>query len=278
MPMTVENPKSDFFISYTKTDRKWALWIAWILEEKGYTVVIQDWDFRPGNNFVLEMQKAAESECTIAVFSDRYFSSGYAQSEWAAAFNQDPTGTFRKLKPIRVSCCSIPNLLRSVSYIDLVDCDEESARYKVVSGVEPGRRKPKESPKFPGDSERIVVQQPDYPGEGTQDATPPKEQSTSKVDAPTLSGNFIETNLQRIKFYMLRHFMLPIENHIQFYSAALWMGIAVILLLVGFGNSPAQIDTSHPFVFTFVLSVYGLSAVGLLKEYKTFGVYEEYSG
>lgn len=45
----------DFFISYTGNDRPWAEWIAWVLEEAGYSVVIQAWDFRPGGNFVLDM-------------------------------------------------------------------------------------------------------------------------------------------------------------------------------------------------------------------------------
>ncbi len=60
----------DFFISYNKADRQWAEWLAWQLEEAGYTVVLQAWDFRPGSNFVLEMQRAAvEAERTIAVLS-----------------------------------------------------------------------------------------------------------------------------------------------------------------------------------------------------------------
>src|ERR1700726_1682479 len=58
----------DFFISYTKTDKAWAEWIAWTLEAAGYSTVIQAWDFRPGSNFVLEMQRAAnEAKRTIAV-------------------------------------------------------------------------------------------------------------------------------------------------------------------------------------------------------------------
>jgi hypothetical protein len=40
----------DFFVSYNRADRDWAEWIAWQLEEAGYSVVIQDWDFRPGEN------------------------------------------------------------------------------------------------------------------------------------------------------------------------------------------------------------------------------------
>ena len=40
----------DFFVSYTHTDRAWAEWIAWVLEEDGHQVLIQAWDFVPGSN------------------------------------------------------------------------------------------------------------------------------------------------------------------------------------------------------------------------------------
>jgi TIR domain len=40
----------DFFVSYTQADRAWAEWIAWILEEDRYRVLVQAWDFVPGSN------------------------------------------------------------------------------------------------------------------------------------------------------------------------------------------------------------------------------------
>jgi TIR domain-containing protein len=62
-----------FSLSYNKADRDWAEWIAWQLEEAGYTTIIQSWDFSPGRNFVLEMDKAAkEAKRTIAVLSPDY--------------------------------------------------------------------------------------------------------------------------------------------------------------------------------------------------------------
>jgi hypothetical protein len=88
----------DFFISYNGADRGWAEWIAWQLEEAGYEVVIQAWDFRPGSNFVLEMDRAANtSRCTIAVLSQNYVDALYTHPEWAAAFAQDPVGKRRSL-------------------------------------------------------------------------------------------------------------------------------------------------------------------------------------
>ena len=45
----------DFFVSYTQADRSWAEWIAWILEENGYRVLVQAWDFVPGTNWTQHM-------------------------------------------------------------------------------------------------------------------------------------------------------------------------------------------------------------------------------
>ena len=50
---------ADYFISYTSPDKAWAEWIGWVLEDTGATVILQAWDFVPGSNFVLEMQRAA---------------------------------------------------------------------------------------------------------------------------------------------------------------------------------------------------------------------------
>ena len=51
--------KYDFFISYNKADIQWAEWIAWQLEKAEFTTILQAWDFRPGGNFILDMQRAA---------------------------------------------------------------------------------------------------------------------------------------------------------------------------------------------------------------------------
>ena len=51
----------DFFISYTGVNEAWARWIAVELERAGYTTVVQAFDFRPGSDFVHEMQQATAS-------------------------------------------------------------------------------------------------------------------------------------------------------------------------------------------------------------------------
>jgi TIR domain/NB-ARC domain len=155
-------PQKDFFISYNKADRQWAEWIAWTLEEAGYFVVIQAWDFRPGGNFALEMNKAVGTQKTIAVFSEDYLSAEYTQPEWAAAFAQDPTGEKRTLLPIRVRKCSPTGLLAPIIYADLIDLSEDDAQDTLLKALQESA-KPSEKPDFPGSRTRVIAEKAVFP-------------------------------------------------------------------------------------------------------------------
>ena len=139
----------DFFISYNRADKQWAEWIAWTLEEAGYSVLIQAWDFRPGGNFVLDMQRAAaESHRTIAVLSESYLKSSYTQPEWAAAFAKDPESLERKLIPVRVKECKPEGMLRPIVYVDLVGLTDADAKQTLLDSLRQ-RAKPEQAPTFP---------------------------------------------------------------------------------------------------------------------------------
>lgn len=141
----------DYFISYTSADKAWAEWIAYILEEEGFTAVIQAWDFRPGSNFVLEMQRAAVGAArTVMILSPDYLNSQFASPEWAAAFALDPQGLQRKLIPIMVRPCQPSGLLSSIVHINLTGEDESTARMLILNGLNPNRAKPTTRPSFPG--------------------------------------------------------------------------------------------------------------------------------
>ena len=140
----------DFFISYNKADLPWAEWIAWQLEAAGKSVIIQAWDFRPGSNFVLDMQSAAvQAARTIAVLSPDYLAALYTQPEWAAAFAQDPTGEKGTLLPVRVRACELKGLLSPIVHIDLVGRDASAAKQALLAGVKRERAKPDTEPHFP---------------------------------------------------------------------------------------------------------------------------------
>lgn len=165
-----ETKRRDFFISYNRADKQWAEGIAWHLEEAGYTTVIQAWDFRPGSNFVIEMQRASDQAMrTIAVLSPDYLQALYTQPEWAAAFAQDPTGEKGTLLPVRVQECELKGMLSQVVYIDLVGLEEQAAKEALLAGVKQGRVKPTTAPGFPGAAERIISEQPGFPGESSLD-------------------------------------------------------------------------------------------------------------
>ena len=154
----------DFFISYNRADRSWAEWIAWQLEDAGYTVVVQAWDFRPGENFALQMQNAvAMAERTIAVLSPDYSNALYTQSEWAAAFAKDPTGEKSLLIPVRVREVESKGLLRTIAYVDLVGLSEAEAKMALLTGVNRGRAKPSHIPTFPGDAPQPLPPKPVFP-------------------------------------------------------------------------------------------------------------------
>jgi len=161
-----ESAVKDFFVSFNSADKDWADWIAWMLEEAGYQVVYQPWDFRPGGNFVLEMQKAAsETRKTVVVLTDNYLKADYTQPEWAAAFAEDPRGEKRKLIPLRVAPCSPTGMLKPLIYADLVGLAPDEAKEAVLTAVSDSRPKPASAPAFPGMGVAHASPAPAFPGD-----------------------------------------------------------------------------------------------------------------
>jgi len=155
----------DFFISYSKEDLRWAEWISWHLEEAGYTTIFQFWDFRPGSNFILEMDRAfRQAKRTIAVLSQDYIDSLYTQPEWARAVIVDPKGEKGKMLPILVRDCEVRGWLELVIHIKLIGLDEAAAKKVLLNGVDRKRAKPLNKPEFPGYNKRLVDDRPTYPG------------------------------------------------------------------------------------------------------------------
>ncbi len=187
---------ADYFISYTAADVRWAEWIAWVLEEKKkYTTMLQAWDFVPGSNFVLEMQKATSSTSrTIAVLSPDYLRSAYANPEWAAAFAQDPEGMKRKLVPVMVKDCTLDGLLKTIVHINLVNLTEEEAENTLFKGLLGTRQKPVLAPAFPGRQSHDRKATVPFPGNaGKTEGSP-----LGRPSIPRLKGTI--SDLDRTRF------------------------------------------------------------------------------
>jgi hypothetical protein len=166
----------DFFVSYTAADRSWAEWIAWQLEEAGFTTLLQAWDFLPGDNFVVRMRDALETaERTLAVVSAAYLASPYCTDEWTGAFLHDPDGEGRLLL-VRVEDCQLPRLLAASVYLDLANTSLREATARLLEGVRQGRAKPNRAPPFPRSAAARQAKGagPQFPGAGPQISNLPR--------------------------------------------------------------------------------------------------------
>jgi len=151
------------FISYTKADRQWAEWIGWILEEAGYSVTLDVWDFRPGHDFVQKMDEALKQcEKLIAVLSEDYLQADFTRPEWRSAFADDPQGEKRRLVFVRVRECQLDGLLKSRLYLDLVGASEATAKQDILA-IWKDRGKPDVEPPFPGENSRVTPSSVEFP-------------------------------------------------------------------------------------------------------------------
>jgi hypothetical protein len=154
----------DFFITYNRVDQLWAKWIAWQLVEAKYDIVLDVWDFYPGSNFILEMDRATkETRCVIAVLSPDYLAALYTRPEWAAALADDPDGKRNKLVPVRVRHCKPEGLLGNIIHIDLVGLDEDSAINALLKGVNNKSLRPDSAPSFPLGIQHTIPEAPLFP-------------------------------------------------------------------------------------------------------------------
>lgn len=201
---------ADFFISYNSADRAWAEWIGYVVEANGFTVIVQAWDFRPGCNFVLEMQKAAtEADRTIMVLSPDYLKSQFTSPEWAAAFAEDPEGVRRKLVPILVRSCEVRGFLKPLVHINLVGVDETRAPTVLMDGLNKGRAKPAKRPSFPGPAVKHAPKS--FPGAKSSDPAPRSSAHMPKLRRA--ATDFDKVGFMREAFEVIRaHFQAALEE------------------------------------------------------------------
>ena len=151
---------TDFFVSYTQFDRGWADWIAWVLEDSGFSVAVQAWDSVPGKDFVGWMHEQAKGcERVLVLYSDRYERSDIARIEWTPFRRRDPRGDGSRVIPILVSEAKPVGLLETLTYIDLhphagndvaLQAELFGGIRKALDGAANGRAKPKGKPPTPG--------------------------------------------------------------------------------------------------------------------------------
>ena len=146
--------KRDFFVSFNQADREWATWIAWVVEEAGYSVLFQDWDFK--GSFIEHMHQASlRAGRTLVVLSDNYLRSEYARSEAWAALAHDPVGREDRTVNVKVGPIGDLGFFSHFGYLDLTDSTEADAERLLLERAKKSldptyRPKPSTRPDFPG--------------------------------------------------------------------------------------------------------------------------------
>lgn len=126
----------DFFISYTGSDVSRATWVAELLESKGKTVIIQEWDFNAGENFVHNInQGLITCRQMIVILSNKYLTSYWCEEEWTSKLKEQVETQERKIIPIRVEPINPKGLLGPISYIDIVDKTQEEAEKTILEEI-----------------------------------------------------------------------------------------------------------------------------------------------
>ena len=87
MPSPDSPRAARLFVSYASRDRSWAEWVAWQLEENGFEVELDVWDWAAGDNFMTKMRDALDSaDRVVALLSPAYFEPRrYTTNEWSTA-------------------------------------------------------------------------------------------------------------------------------------------------------------------------------------------------
>ncbi|MGY1760144.1 FxSxx-COOH system tetratricopeptide repeat protein [Geodermatophilus sp. SYSU D00779] len=143
----VSGGRTDFFISHAGRDTAWAEWLAWQLEEAGYTVELDVWDWAPGEDFVTRMQTALErADRLLAVCTEAYFASAFGGAELRAAFARR-AGAEGRIVPVLVEPVTLPTLYAPLIHVDLIGLDEAAATARLRDRLTGGR--PTAAPLFP---------------------------------------------------------------------------------------------------------------------------------
>jgi tetratricopeptide (TPR) repeat protein len=145
---------ADFFVSHAGADRAWAEWVAWQLEQAGYSVELDVWDWAAGQNFITKISDALDRcDRVVALWSAEYFArSRYTTEEWSAASVKAPGGERGRLVPLRVEEVPaevVPGILRPLLYRDLFGLGHDEAREALLAVVR-GPARPGQPPAFPG--------------------------------------------------------------------------------------------------------------------------------
>ena len=129
-----ENFPYDFFVSRRGSAAAVAKEVAEVLESEGYRVVVQDFDFPVGGNFVSAIQDAiTKARHFIGLLTEDYAVSPFTKAEWTNFFAlATPSAGTRRLIILRIDNVSPPGLLAAIVYGDLWNVTDPATRREII--------------------------------------------------------------------------------------------------------------------------------------------------
>jgi tetratricopeptide (TPR) repeat protein len=140
---------ADYFISYTSSDRDWALWIGKELEALAHTPHIHEREIAGGEDIYAWMEARHDAaDHVLCVVSDEYLKAPYSTLErnaalWQAAKKRTSFVLFVVVKP-----CRLPTLIDHIRRCELYGVPEEAARTRFREFM--NKREAPEIAAFPG--------------------------------------------------------------------------------------------------------------------------------
>ncbi len=122
----------DAFISYSHKDGDWVQHtLLPPLERAGLRICIDERDFEVGAPSVVNMENAVErSRKTLLVLTPAWVASEWTAFESLLIQTKDPIGRARRILPLLVKRCQLPDRLAIFTYLDLTKPAELDAQMK----------------------------------------------------------------------------------------------------------------------------------------------------
>ncbi|HTW69418.1 MAG TPA: tetratricopeptide repeat protein [Acetobacteraceae bacterium] len=130
----------DFFISRRGSVAAVAREVADVLEAEGYKVLVQDYDFAAGGQFVLDIDKALkQARDLLILYSADYHASFWTRQEFANFFAAVGAGNgARRVGVLRCDAENPDGLLRGATFGDLHSVSDPAERRRIILAVARG--------------------------------------------------------------------------------------------------------------------------------------------
>ncbi len=109
----------DVFLSHNQADKLRVCRLAERLKGAGLRVWLDEWVIQPGDIISLKVDEGLEqSRALLLCLSPAALASDWVSLERSTAIHRDPANTGRRLIPLLLADCKLPDTLRRYKYVD----------------------------------------------------------------------------------------------------------------------------------------------------------------